>query len=90
MQTFFLLNYNLTYIIVCFKKKVHTSPAYSAVGEFQICQGCYYLWFMTHLRIHMSENDLSHIDMVAYSVSSDTSQSLWVVRILSPLMYPRS
>ena len=36
---------------------------------------------MTHLRIDMSENDLSPIDMVADAVDSDTCQFLWVVRV---------
>ena len=36
---------------------------------------------MTHLRIDMSENDSSNIDMVADSVGSDTCQYSWVVRV---------
>ena len=36
--------------------------------------------FMTHLRIDMSENNWSHIDMVADSVGSDACQYSWVVR----------
>ena len=36
---------------------------------------------MTHLRIDMPENDLSHIDMAADSVGSDMCQYLWVVRV---------
>ena len=30
----------------------------------------------------MSENDLSHIDMVADSVGSDTCHCLWVLRVV--------
>ena len=37
---------------------------------------------MTHLRIDMSENDSSHIDMVADSVGSDTCHYSWVVRVV--------
>ena len=44
---------------------------------------------MTHLRIDMSENDLSHIDMVADEVGSDTCQYSWVVRVITwGLKYP--
>ena len=45
--------------------------------------GCHYLWVVTHLRIEMSENDSSHIGMVADSVGSDTSQYLWVAKVHS-------
>ena len=43
--------------------------------------GCHCLWVGTHLTIDMSENDSSHIDMVADSVSSDMCQYLWVVMV---------
>ena len=36
---------------------------------------------MTHLGIDSSENDSSHIDMVADSEGSDTCQYSWVVRV---------
>ena len=41
---------------------------------------------MTHLRIDMSENDSSHIDMVADSVGSDTCHYSWVVRVTTKLL----
>ena len=42
---------------------------------------------MTHLRNDMSENDLSHIDMVADSVGSDTCEYLWVLRVCFSLIF---
>ena len=83
---FFLLNDNLIYIFGWFKK-VHTTPACSAVRAFQSCQGgCHYVWFVTHLKIDMSENDSSHIDTVADSVGSDTCQYSWVFRVYNFLL----
>ena len=41
---------------------------------------------MTHLRNDMSENDLSHTDMVADSVGSDTCHYSWVVRVFDFMM----
>ena len=38
-------------------------------------------FFMTPIRTDMSENELSHIDMVANSVGSDTCHYSWVVRV---------
>ena len=41
------------------------------------------MWVVTQLSIDMSENDSSHIDMVADSVGSDICQYLWVVRVIT-------
>ena len=77
----FLLNDNLTQTTVQFLKSPHKSSSFSRESISKLPGGCHYLFVMNHLRINMSETDLSHINMVADSVSSDMCQYSWVVRL---------